>query len=496
MKKHRLKLTALITSLAMFLIAPRVFAQELDEALVHKALSKVLPFKNLEFSGYLKNETGLHMGNRWDTFMKEKNIVNLQGNYKIKEGVDFFTTLRWFYDAAYDIDKNHYSSIDKKEKDTEMKRPSKQQWLRDCYLDVYTDKLDMRAGKQQVVWGTADGIRILDIINPMDYREWTLPDYSDIRIPLWMLNVEGELLANGHLQVLLVPDWQPNFYAPPGSPFTLRTVELGAKQTLAYAGNPFVTFSTIDQKPANNFENTKVGLRWRNVIGSGYAQGLEYTLNYYRGYDFASAAYTLVKRGSPTVITLTRRAERISVYGGTFSKTITNGAFGIPGLAKGWTIRGEFAGILNGAMNYGTDANIVGTADVDQYNYVLGFDKNLFTNWVFSFQLIQLRAHATESFDKFQYTLLNGATRGPLDKTETTLTCKLSTDFMHERLKPEVLVLYGDDNDWRISPKVSYEINDRWTVTGGFHVFQGKPQNLNGQFDKDDEVFVEAKYSF
>jgi len=94
------------------------------------------------------------------------------------------------------------------------------------------------------------------------------------------------------------------------------------------------------------------------------------------------------------------------------------------------------------------------------------------------------------------YTLLNGATRGPLDSTETILTLLISTDFMHERLKPQVLILYGDDNDWRISPKISYEFSDQWLGTFGLHIFEGKEQHLSGQFDKNDQVFAEIKYTF
>jgi len=147
-------------------------------------------------------------------------------------------------------------------------------------------------------------------------------------------------------------------------------------------------------------------------------------------------------------------------------------------------------------MNFGTDADPEGTVDVYQCNYVLGFDKAFFTNLMFSFQFIQMWAIATEDYDKSQYTLLHGATRGPLDKCETMLTLLVGTDFWHERLKPQVLIIYGDDNDWRISPKVSYEINDQWLATVGLHIFEGKEQHLSGQFDKNDQIFFELKYTF
>jgi hypothetical protein len=484
------KIVLLLLLCLMVPVSASYAALEIDRGPIYGLLKKGLPLKNLEFAGYLKNETALRIAHGFDEFMKEANIAQLQAEYKFNDNIQFFTTLKWFYDATYNLE-DRYKDDPKWESKTnkKLKYPEKLQWLRECYLDILTDRLDLRLGKQQVVWGTADGVRILDIINPLDYREIT-KDYIDSRIPLWMLNAEGKLLMNGQLQLLLIPDYEPNYYPPAGAPFTLRAVRLAAQPS----SNPMVTTTTIEQKPAHDFEHTKVGLRWRHIIEG---HGLEYTLNYLNTYDFASSAYADTS-GYPKIF-VTRTAERIQVFGGTFSKSITEGIV-MPGLAKGWTLRGEFAYITGGAMNIGTDGVIkqtgASTVDVDQCNYVLGFDKSLFTNWQFSFQFIQMWAKEKEDYDKSLYTLLNGATRGPLDECETILTLMLATDFLHERLKPQVLVLYGDDNDWRISPKVSYEISDQWLATAGLHIFEGKEQNLNGQFDKNDQVFFELKYTF
>src|SRR4030042_404093 len=212
------------------------------------------------------------MGHGWDEFMKEANIAQLETEIKINDNVQFFSILKWFYDAVYDLE-GKYARDPKWESKTnrKLKYPEKLQWLRECYVDVVTDNLDMRLGKQQVVWGTADGVRILDLINPLDYREWTLKDYIDSRIPLWMINAEGKLLMNGQLQLLLIPDYEANYYPPSGAPFTLRTVRLGAEAATK------ITTMTIDEKPKRTFENTKIGLRWKDVIEG---HGLEYTLNY------------------------------------------------------------------------------------------------------------------------------------------------------------------------------------------------------------------------
>ncbi len=67
---------------------------------------------------------------------------------------------------------------------------------------------------------------------------------------------------------------------------------------------------------------------------------------------------------------------------------------------------------------------------------------------------------------------------------------------MHERLKPEILFIYTDDNDWRISPAVGFELNDQWSFETGMHISEGHPQHLNGQFDKADQIYFESKYNW
>jgi len=92
--------------------------------------------------------------------------------------------------------------------------------------------------------------------------------------------------------------------------------------------------------------------------------------------------------------------------------------------------------------------------------------------------------------------LLFGPTLGPIDQVETILSLKVATDFMYERLKPEILVLYWLENNWRISPKFDFEISDHWNLAVGAHFFEGDEQNLFGQFDDNDQVFVELKCGF
>ena len=63
--------------------------------------------------------------------------------------------------------------------------------LRELYVDMTGGDWDARIGKQQIVWGTADGMKLLDIINPTDYIEMAQDQMEDARIPVWAINLES-----------------------------------------------------------------------------------------------------------------------------------------------------------------------------------------------------------------------------------------------------------------------------------------------------------------
>jgi hypothetical protein len=70
---------------------------------------------------------------------------------------------------------------------------SQHDWLREIYIDSAVGPVDFRLGKQQLVWGRADGIKLLDIINPTDYREFNQNTFEESRIPVVML--KGEMFV-------------------------------------------------------------------------------------------------------------------------------------------------------------------------------------------------------------------------------------------------------------------------------------------------------------
>ena len=84
--------------------------------------------------------------------------------------------------------------------------------LREAYIDTEYDDWTIRAGKQQIVWGTADGMKLLDMMNPTDYTEMAQNQMEDSRIPVWMFSAET-VLANDTDLTIVISEPRENIFA-------------------------------------------------------------------------------------------------------------------------------------------------------------------------------------------------------------------------------------------------------------------------------------------
>ena len=62
--------------------------------------------------------------------------------------------------------------------------------LREAYLDLYLNNFDIRFGRQQIIWGKADGAFITDIVSPKDLSEFLLPDFEEIRMGVNAIKID------------------------------------------------------------------------------------------------------------------------------------------------------------------------------------------------------------------------------------------------------------------------------------------------------------------
>ena len=451
---------------------------------------------NLEMAGFIKTEVWVrnHTDNGDQYLTMLKNTADVAMEYTFNDNWAFFFHPRYHYDFAYGVrDSEEFDRNQHLRGHTE-----KDEWVRDCYLDYTSDNLDIRLGKQQVVWGTMD-VPILDIVMPLDLENWFLPDMTDIRMPLWMGKFEYSPAVNSTAQFLIIPDFEQSQVGTPGSPFSVRSYDLFDAFLKTLPSFPIMNLVSRYESPPDRFEDSTFGFRWRSMIGN-----LEYTLNWLSGYSRSAYTYgetaTLLAPPGPVPFNLNvvRRHKRIQASGFSFAKTFIN-----PGPFEGITLKGEFVYIQGEPTYYGLPGTRVVTEPSDKYNWGLGLEKNIVTNWLVSFQFLQFIVDQ-ETFTSVNpsggatgnWHVLDPASYGVIDKVENYYTVKVMTDFMHERLKPEITCVYSDDNHGRIIPKVSFELNENIWLNLGYAHFFGRPDMNNGEFRNRDQIMFEVKATF
>ena len=159
----------------------------------------------LETSVVLKNETarfikdGIRTGeatSSTDTTGAGKETFKFENTAKIFLNDELDNGMSWHGELNIVRDTKAIDGYDGHETNTQK------DWLRELYVDTTAGDWDLRLGKQQVVWGTADGIKLLDMVNPTDWSEFNQNAPADARIPVWMINAEKYLDNGANIQFI------------------------------------------------------------------------------------------------------------------------------------------------------------------------------------------------------------------------------------------------------------------------------------------------------
>ncbi len=477
------------------------------------AFDNLFGIEDLRFNGYLKNATAMRLHDNYD-FMKIDNILDLRLTYEPKSlPFKLHIDLRPEYDGAFDmqhkgvgsdaglLSKNRGIGIGRKQftgtfefpgfpngnirnnlEDSYMMRIF---LLRECWADFRIGDFDIKLGKQQVVWGKTDGLKLLDVLNPTDFREFLLMDFEDSRIPIWMANIKYYFTPKHNLQFIWIPDYVRNFQAPPGYIWTLNPVNA----THQFATLPFVRL--VDKEPDNTLKNSDIGFRYEGQIGERF----DFTLNYLHRWD-QNNVWPELKGiigpppfpGAPPIMLFVEEPKRQNIFGASFTTTFDN----LLGM-KDLVMRGEFAYYLRRTM-IELEPNNPHPIQRDNFQAVIGFDKNVwFLNkaWLVSIQLFE---DAILNPPNFSIGSLGG---GKKKNHEETFTLLVSTDFSNQRWKPEVLLIWNlNHSDGWVRPRVSYEISNTLRATAGYNFFWGVKDAAFGQMRRNNQVFAELKWSF
>jgi Protein of unknown function (DUF1302) len=154
-------------------------------------------------------------------------------------------------------------------------------WLREIYFDVnlFDDRLLVRVGRQQLVWGESDFFQAMDVVHGYDYRgRLFYENNEEWRKPLMLFNFNLDLYElGGSLNWYIRPGWDRR--EDMGSNFN---IEGGRWIPHPYRGVDFTQFtdSYNTGHDSGDWQDMTYGIRWNGSWGSiGYSLAYMKTFN-------------------------------------------------------------------------------------------------------------------------------------------------------------------------------------------------------------------------
>ncbi len=332
--------------------------------------------------------------------------------------------------------------------------------LREFYLDGEIGEVFLRLGKQQVVWGEADGLKVLDVVNPQSFREFILPRFDDSRIPLWIAKAEIPVGDASTLQLVWAPDQTYHDVPEPGSTFAFTSPQLIPQPT---PGVP-VTVLPPD-RPSRFLADSDAGVRFATFVG-----GWELSLNYF--YHYADSP--IFRRAiGPDGITVASEYERTHLIGGSF-----NNAFG------DFVIRGEAGYSTSEFFLTNNVADVDGVTASGEFSYVVGVDWTGLSDTFLSVQFFQ--------------SILTNSTPGVVrPDVENLITFFGRRNFQNETVTAKALLIQNiADGDGVVQIELSYDWRDNVELYLGADLFYGKPEGIFGEFNKNDRIVSGIRIGF
>ena len=345
-----------------------------------------------------------------------------------------------FYDAVYSVQgRDQYTGklLDEYEQELEFD---------EVYFSTsLTDTLDVKLGRQVVVWGKADNVRVTDILNPLDNRTPGMVDIKYRRLPVIMSKLDyyiGNWNINGLILHEVRFDKQPVF----NSDFF-----------------PGTTPRPAEDIPSDfALDNKQYGLAV-NGIFSGW------DLSLYQAWVYDNRAHLSTENGYSQLI-----HNRVSMTGFTTNMASGNWLFKAEGA---WWSGLEFAA---------TDSETFSRIDL-----MAGIEYTGFSETVLSLETVN--RHIVH-FDPRLETAPDYSQR---DEQQTVFMA--TRDFLNDTLTVKLLCSlfgsFGDDGAFE-RLQLDYDLDDHSTITGGIILYQAGDAYAFSEVDNNDRIFLEYSFAF
>ncbi len=351
----------------------------------------------------------------------------------------FYISGHGFYDASYSIQgREQYSNtlLDLYEDELEFD---------DLYLmGSLHPSLDIKIGRQIVVWGKSDNIRVTDILNPLDNRLPGMVDIKYRRLPVTMTKLD-----------YYFGDWNLS---------TLMIHEVRFSKNPVYNSDFYPGTSPLapEESPGLSLDNQQYALAL-NGIFSGW------DLSLYAAYVFDERAHIVQQ-----IWGAERIHNRVLMAGAT-----ANIAFG------NWLLKGETAWF--DGQEY---ANLP-DEEFSRLDYMGGIEYTGFSETVLSLEIVN------RHIVNFSEQLSLSPDIAQEDSIQTV--AKLVRDFANDTVQLKILLsvfgAHGEDGMFERF-QLDYDLSDSITLTGGVIFYQSADQGGLSDIEENDRVFAELLYSF
>ncbi|HHZ86092.1 MAG TPA: ligand-binding protein SH3, partial [Candidatus Lambdaproteobacteria bacterium] len=242
---------------------------------------------------YVKEKPVDKTGADWSGLTKLRPYFSLTWDAKLGENWKTRISGKAFYDFAYGMkERENFSNEVLAELEQEAE-------FREIYLEGSPfGSLDVKIGKQIVAWGVANSLRVVDVLNSADNREFGMTDLEDVRLPIAMTKLDY-YIGDLKLEAVAVHEIKFNKAAPFGSDFNSSPLKI--KEIV----------------PESSTENTEYGLA---VFGtfSGWDASLHWAQYFDDTPHFKITKVTIIP-GLGAVPTLEQRHSRLTMGGATLS---------------------------------------------------------------------------------------------------------------------------------------------------------------------------------
>ena len=381
----------------------------------------------IEYSGVNQAQTSLYL--QLDSKLSDNWKMRISGNM--------------LYDAIYDM----YSHNDYRKTIEDEYRTDFQ--LSDTYIQgKITSDIDLKVGRQIVVWGKSDSIRVTDVINPLDNRLPGMTDIEDLRLSVGMAKVDY-YLGDWNFSFMAIAENRIMLEAPARSEFF--------PVDLVFAGAPD-PFSDL-KSPSSSWDNMQYAFA-ANGVFSGW------DLSFY-------ASHVLDQKWHFDYANGVRAVNKIDMIGSAIN--IASGS---------WLLKSEVAYLSGVAYNSTID-------EKNRLDALIGFDYMGIKDTVISLEVANRHIFDYEAQMKNQPDFI--------DKDEMQTAIRLTRSFSNDTINTTALLsMFGSkwENGGFARVWVDYEIMDALNVNFGIVDYIGGDKVFMEATEDNDRVFADITYSF